>query len=732
MNASRTKSRFRQQGMVTVLAVIFLITGVIFVLSQTLNITGSNSIDNSRQMDSTAALFLAESGIERGQYTLVKGDEVTSDWCSGITAGPLSLGDRGGSFTITGTSSPPQCGGTNPAICQSCLITSTGKVGNSSRTIERNISLASKYGTAGYGQYASMTLSNKTSTPALALFVLSMRRNGNETDALCTGLSTSGIPVDCIMQWNVQSQNGGGTGSAGGMGVSVVIGGNDSATITQTLSSVRTYSEVGVLLPSADGEAAPGLVGSYWNDKAGKQWAVGKYGGSASTSSGQTSNGDASSSCALTLASSPVPNSGSAQAGDCWCRAANTMLFGYSGRAWDDPKTAALNNALTRVVFGPMNYPLTRLAKYANNDNPLDPVISDTTFDASAFAEIWYAQNQDFLTNSAAWAGGTGTGTVGAKFTGSIASNTLTVTNITTGGNFGALFTGDTFTSGATGKIGIGSCTGSPPTMTCPVDTAQAVPSGTTITTSSSVLTATISSGGWAIGDTLSFGSTAPFLGTTTIISPARTGVLGNTGTYNLSAANYFNGSITALSPTVYTSLATPSLAIGSLVRVRSGNGKIFASATGSITGTILTVTTVGSGRLAVGDRLVDANGAIGSGTTITAYGTGTGGAGTYTISSSQTVASTSFAIWRTVTAVAINSFTLSAPTSTVLSAAEVCGGMCALFDSSSETGFSITRNTPGGQADWTSGFLCASGAGKPQVVSSVLVRPGVWHEQVR
>lgn len=60
---------------------------------------------------------------------------------------------------------------------------------------------------------------------------------------------------------------------------------------------------------------------------------------------------------------------------------------------------------------------------------------------------------------------------------------------------------------------------------------------------------------------------------------------------------------------------------------------------TGSISDTTLTVTGVTSGTLAVG-QLITGTG-ITRGTTITGLGTGTGGTGTYTVSTSQTVAST-------------------------------------------------------------------------------------------
>lgn len=64
------------------------------------------------------------------------------------------------------------------------------------------------------------------------------------------------------------------------------------------------------------------------------------------------------------------------------------------------------------------------------------------------------------------------------------------------------------------------------------------------------------------------------------------------------------------------------------------------ARITASIAGTTMTVSAVAQGTLAVGQQIV-ANGVI-SGTTISAFLGGSGGTGTYTVSASQTVASTS------------------------------------------------------------------------------------------
>jgi len=100
-------------------------------------------------------------------------------------------------------------------------------------------------------------------------------------------------------------------------------------------------------------------------------------------------------------------------------------------------------------------------------------------------------------------------------------------------------------------------------------------------------------------------------------------------GTVSNEAVKSFKGTLVRL--------AYPPSAITSV----TGGGAVV---TGAIAATTLTVSAVTSGALAVGQTISGAG--VTGGTTITALGTGTGGAGTYTVSVSQTVAST------TVTAV--------------------------------------------------------------------------------
>ena len=66
-------------------------------------------------------------------------------------------------------------------------------------------------------------------------------------------------------------------------------------------------------------------------------------------------------------------------------------------------------------------------------------------------------------------------------------------------------------------------------------------------------------------------------------------------------------------------------------------------SFTASISGTTMTVTAVASGTIAVGQVITGTG--VTAGTTITALGTGTGNTGTYTVSASQTVSSTTITI---------------------------------------------------------------------------------------
>jgi hypothetical protein len=113
------------------------------------------------------------------------------------------------------------------------------------------------------------------------------------------------------------------------------------------------------------------------------------------------------------------------------------------------------------------------------------------------------------------------------------------------------------------------------------------------------------------------------------------------TGTYGLHYTGAVTGSygmrvrnIVADNPYVY-------FVFNDLIRGNFSPSTTYgASVTGSISGTTLTVSAVASGTIRTGQTITGSG--IVAGTYITGFGTGSGGTGTYTVSASQTVSSTS------------------------------------------------------------------------------------------
>jgi len=83
---------------------------------------------------------------------------------------------------------------------------------------------------------------------------------------------------------------------------------------------------------------------------------------------------------------------------------------------------------------------------------------------------------------------------------------------------------------------------------------------------------------------------------------------------------------------------ATPAYTTGLLI-MGGYDGGVYTSMTGSIAGTVMTVTAVASGTIYVGQTIAGAGVAVG--TKVIALGTGTGGTGTYTVDIAQVVGAT-------------------------------------------------------------------------------------------
>lgn len=180
-----------------------------------------------------------------------------------------------------------------------------------------------------------------------------------------------------------------------------------------------------------------------------------------------------------------------------------------------------------------------------------------------------------------------------------------------------------------------------------------------------------------------------------------------HTGTVNLSAA---------------TSLSNAAQIIGDTLNIPTLPE--VAVVTGSIAATTLTVSAVQSGTLGVGDLLTGSG--VTAGTYISALGSGTGGTGTYTVSASQTVAST------TITATQPAAIVTGAIAGTVFTVSAVAAGTLAVGQILSGSG--VTAGTYIASLGTGTGGTGTYNVSASQTVSSTTIvaeAPGVTYDSV-
>jgi hypothetical protein len=168
------------------------------------------------------------------------------------------------------------------------------------------------------------------------------------------------------------------------------------------------------------------------------------------------------------------------------------------------------------------------------------------------------------------------------------------------------------------------------------------------------------------------------------------------------------------------TPIGSTTPAAGTFTTLTANNGTLTASApvldlaqvwnnsavfTGSISGTVLTVTAVTSGTIAVGMELTS-SGTITLGTTITALGTGTGETGTYTVSVSQTRSSATLTGRPVFTALRLNATNTSSGASSRLLDCQI-GGISVL--QTNAAGLTVVRRL--GASDFSTAFEVRGGA---------------------
>jgi hypothetical protein len=413
------RPRCRQRGMVVAAVMLILILTVVFALTQMLNVSGSNVVDGQRQADSTAAFFLAESGLERGQAAyftaLVNGGTVTNAACTGI-ASTFNLGR--GSVATTGVSNPPTCSG---LACLDCTVTSTGTVGFARRTVTRGVDLNTQQGTFCNGPVThncsnspsvtwKLNLANASGYDGVGMFNLAYVGKGNN-------VATCAIASNCRLQFDFGSPSNG-QNSAGIMGNSVNIPAGQSYPIYQVMDNGdRSLVEVGVIFKGVAG--APTLTGrpvvggaSYWHTNSSGNGTIGS-----SVMTGKTNDGTWTNPATDTCTTATSANS---QGCTNWCWGGDTLVFSYAAKVPD------VNARLSLVTFGygdTQSIDMTAVAKY--------PVTTANGQASDIESEIWYARNPNlldpalsppqaavspFALNASSYKG-RGTGLMGARWT---------------------------------------------------------------------------------------------------------------------------------------------------------------------------------------------------------------------------------------------------------------------------------------------------------------------------
>jgi hypothetical protein len=681
-----TRLPVRQRGFVSIFAAILLLAGILLVLARTYDVIGSHSVDNAQQLDTTTALTLAESGLQRAQALIT---ENAADWtsanCTGsfFGSGPFPLGPNGGSFSYgTSVSNPATCGGAGQPICVSCTVSSIGRYRNASRELNLAFTMASVNGTTGRGQTVTMVLRNTYSVPAIGVFNLAWQRQepGGNADASVCGNG-------CVTDWNVESSSG--FNSVGGMGITVDIAAlTSSKKIVQTISAARYYTEVGGLFPSISTTDTATVTGSYWKDSGAANSGTA---GPSGSSSGETNSGVATSAGTCTV-SPATHGTNREQLCTRWCQGADTLVFGLSGRS----PTANLADQVTSVVFntsgtagtnGLQNIAMTRLVHFVD-----DPTLPEAH--GKVYSEIWWTYNPWFMApaTGSVPAGSLGAtsypmqllATVGSVFTPSPIPNNATQMTLTAG----------SFSS--TDKLCIGDeiATSSP----------NRFPGGTLITGTPDNAT------GAPTGQQCS----------------NRAGVY----TFSNQTTGAVNSSVTARSRFLVVKELWGTIALNTALRRAGAATTLIPTAAQTTPGdtniwTLSTTTQVGLQNYVQGA----------SGTTIT-FPTGT----TLPAAGTRLAVYSGFGQFAAGTTVvnqpSATTITVSQAPGTGIESSAVCGGTCAMFSdpssTSTRTQFQVTKSA--GTSQWSGGFACLKNVDptKVGVVTSSSVAQKTWLEKIQ
>lgn len=735
------KGRFRppqhrrlQRGMVTFVTVLFLILIVVVALVQMLRVSTGGVADSQRMGESTAALYLAESGLDRvhGAIANALQGAFTNATCTGMptTVGsPVSLGR--GTYSVTAVSTPASCDNNTSTQCGTCTVTATGTVGTARRTVTQEIALTSQNGvfcnaattdcTNGTAASPNLTwqlrLRNGSGVSGVAVFVLGFEQQGNNTATCAAG-------SNCRLQMQVDAPSNG-NGAVGMQSNSVIVPAGTTYPIYQFMRNAdRSLAQVGGFFlgtgtvtltgPTSDPGAA-----SYWNARRNSaSKTLGVNTGGTLDSVGGTNDGTATSGGTCSAPSATEQSCTS------WCYGGDTLAFVIAASSTN------VDDAFTGVRFGTnsgvgQNIDMVNIAKYPNSTVVGAPATVD--------AEIWYASNPNLVgasplgTGASSWKG-RGTAAVGAQWATPSGNPNANETRLVTSGTLG------------NGTLTIGSnilWSGAswPTQMILPGDTI-------TSTSGTDTVTATIVSQ------------------TTSTETGTMTTGQGGRGTYSVSNIRLNNVLVTS-NNTAFNGASRTWTANSTTLNVTACSVCFLAQSdalalTGLSTGRTLNAAQASA---AASYGRTEVAGGVGrypfSGTATRVASNsglfvGTPGTTLYIPSTSSQPAVTTpnmlltvksgtgvMAPGTRVTAVsaanaATTRFTVTTAPTTNLDGATICAGTCAFFVPGDTTNFSLSGNSNNFNY-WTAGFTCLKGVDLvPQSVKSTTSVRGRWTEPVQ
>lgn len=745
----------RARGGAAIMAMIFLVAAVIFVLAQTRKISATTGTDNLQQLTSTAALFLAESGAEHAQGLLraaALAGSITNASCTGLTAlAPVSLGTgtAQGTFRYSAAvSTPALCGGANPA-CTSCAVTIRGDVGSASRSVVVLMSAARSDGVEGYGHQFTLDLETTiNNTFAFTHLAYNPQTNwgGDAVAGYCVN-NGPGSLTTCTESWKVAGTYYNNSASQGVFATAASAG---IYTITEELKTFaippaytdRNYVQTGVTFRPTLSAATVTHVGSYTSSPNNicvppttpRMQPVTYYVGEGTNTYCPTWEYQHA-----YLPSSWTCNPNSGTSTD-WSNAANadTLILGFGGKPYYGGS-------------GPRR--TSQLSGLSLNGQPIRRQLTMTgTQGDNMYSQVWYAYNPAYYsstanaTNLASVA--TFSATMGATFSGhtttganrlvldssiggdqvlSVGDLVTDASGSTSYGTLGTLRSGTAGQSGAVYNLSGGSTIS---------------PDGTALKSYSTVmrLASAPSSGAMALNDSITDASGASTYGVLGALLGGTLNAAGSTyqltgGTPRQISAATDNMRAFRASTTITLSGATSEPLVGTALAVVAGTGQFLPdSVTGSISGTTLTVSASSGSNLSAGDALFGAG--ILANTRITARASGTGGNGTYAITPSQSVASGTIIARAAVVAVtSANSFSVSRLPNSRLVAARLCGGLCPflLGDGVHAVG-QVDLTGILDYDDWSGGFACLRGVDPASIetLGTILSKRSGWSEVVQ